>query len=578
MRRLLPLVLLAASIAAAPAVSAEPPVLDQPRHGADAVRALGDALPAVAREHQTTAAELRSRLQRDLSLWVDVDGRLFYVDPAPGEHGDEHGHVEESEPATAGTTAALTESQVLALSSKPDAARTVLLDVDGFGGDYGGSVGSAWDPGYTGGDGVAEPYDRDGRVDTFSAEELADIHSIWQRVAEDFAPFDVNVTTKEPSDPGVIDRSDSSDQVYGTRVAITSTATDCRCGGVAYVGVFDQYGNRYPHSRYQPAFVYNQGAKYAAEAASHEAGHNLGLNHDGAPPEGYYAGHGDWAPIMGVGYYKAISQWSRGEYSGADNLEDDFAVAGSNGAPLRGDDHGTGTSATPLSGVAEGVMETRSDVDDFAFSISAGTEVTVSVTPAGVSPNLDVRATLRTVDGAEVAWADPVVQPSSTDVALGLDAAFSAAVTAGETYVLSVEGVGFGDPLSSGYSDYGSVGAYSVSVTGAGLGAPVFAPAEALGAPSELTASVEGATVRLAWTAGTGAEGYELQRAKQGKGGAWSEWSTLASTTGTAYDDNPGSGTFRYQVRSVRGTATSGWSNEATAPIAKTSNKPQRTR
>ena len=46
------------------------------------------------------------------------------------------------------------------------------------------------------------------------------------------------------------------------------------------------------------------------EAASHEAGHNLGLSHDGTRKTGYYAGHGDWAPIMGVGYYREVSQWS----------------------------------------------------------------------------------------------------------------------------------------------------------------------------------------------------------------------------------------------------------------------------
>ena len=30
----------------------------------------------------------------------------------------------------------------------------------------------------------------------------------------------------------------------------------------------------------------------------------------------YYKGHGGWAPIMGVGYYKAVVQWSKGEYLG----------------------------------------------------------------------------------------------------------------------------------------------------------------------------------------------------------------------------------------------------------------------
>jgi hypothetical protein len=66
--------------------------------------------------------------------------------------------------------------------------------------------------------------------------------------------------------------------------------------------------------------------------ASHEAGHNVGLGHDGTASVGYCQGHGAWAPIMGVGYYRGISQWSKGEYAGANNTEDDHAVIGSHGS------------------------------------------------------------------------------------------------------------------------------------------------------------------------------------------------------------------------------------------------------
>ena len=39
------------------------------------------------------------------------------------------------------------------------------------------------------------PFDTDGTPSTFSASELAVVQDAWQRVAEDYAPFDVDVTT-----------------------------------------------------------------------------------------------------------------------------------------------------------------------------------------------------------------------------------------------------------------------------------------------------------------------------------------------------------------------------------------------
>jgi hypothetical protein len=44
---------------------------------------------------------------------------------------------------------------------------------------------------------------------------------------------------------------------------------------------------------------------------------------------GYYSGtaNGLWAPIMGAGYYCSMTQFSKGEYLNANNLEDDMAVS-----------------------------------------------------------------------------------------------------------------------------------------------------------------------------------------------------------------------------------------------------------
>jgi hypothetical protein len=100
-------------------------------------------------------------------------------------------------------------------------------------------------------------------------------------------------------------------------------------GGVAYVGVFARYSGYY-----SPAFVFarslSNNVKYIWEAVSHEVGHTLGLSHDGVSGgSAYYSGTANklWAPIMGASYYCAVTQWSKGEYAGASNGEDDMAVS-----------------------------------------------------------------------------------------------------------------------------------------------------------------------------------------------------------------------------------------------------------
>ena len=78
---------------------------------------------------------------------------------------------------------------------------------------------------------------------------------------EHYAPFDVDVTLQEPQ-ADAITRSSSTDVTYGTRALITYSTTKCSnrktlyasvcnggCGGVAYVGVFAQFGSRQSRTR-----------------------------------------------------------------------------------------------------------------------------------------------------------------------------------------------------------------------------------------------------------------------------------------------------------------------------------------
>ena len=220
-------------------------------------------------------------------------------------------------------TATSTALGAFLLHSNPGATKCIYLDFNGH-----TTTGTVWLDGAT----IITPaYDIDNNTSSFSATELTNIRQIWERVSEDFLPFNVDVTTEDPGIEG-LRKVGSSDTAWGVRVAIgQNTAPAPGAGGVSHVGVF---GNEY----YGPAFVFsgslnNGDPKSVAEATSHEVGHNLGLNHDGDASQEYYPGHGSgatgWVPLMGVGYYKNLSQWSKGEYTGANNLEDDLAIISS---------------------------------------------------------------------------------------------------------------------------------------------------------------------------------------------------------------------------------------------------------
>lgn len=436
---------------------------------AEPVRAsmLGRADLAAVRERNNLTSTGLSKVVADRQGWVDECGAVFYTEPVRGPQRGGHalhaGHDEVAEdgslssddPPTAG---AAVPSDVLDLSSRPGSARTIYLD---FTGDT--TTGTAWNKTY--GTTITSPaYSINTPVDaTFDDAERAAIHLAWRTVAEDFAPFNVNVTTREPSS-GAIVRSSSSDTTYGARVVITATnavGKRCSCGGVAYVDVFDMVGGGY----YQPAWVFTDGTGLngynVAQTISHEVGHNFGLHHDGTSTSPYYTGAKGWAPLMGASYDKRLSQWSNGQYTGANNTEDDLAIIGG-AAPLLVDDHAdTIAGATGL--VADvpvvGTIGSRSDVDAFAFVASGATRLSVAG-GHGVSDS-DIALTILNEAGAQVAAVNPT---SDTATDSSLHATWTVTLPdASSAYVGLVDGTGFGDPLvSGGYDDYGSLGAYQV--------------------------------------------------------------------------------------------------------------------
>ena len=209
----------------------------------------------------------------------------------------------------------------------------------------------------------------------------------------------------------------------------------------------------------------SHGAKSIAECISHEAGHALGLRHDGksAGSESQrvlrYSGHGSgetgWAPIMGVGYSKNLVQWSKGEYSDANNHEDDLAIIASQ-LPYRPDDFGdTITSAAQLL-LQEGTFLTngiigRTDEKD-VFSIHVGIRIlTVQIEfPNSPSPNLDAHMELLNSKGTVLATSNPSGR---------LACSLSYAIDRSDVYYLRVSGSGKG----TSYTSYSSLGHYSLS-------------------------------------------------------------------------------------------------------------------
>lgn len=344
------------------------------------------------------------------------------------------------------------------LHSRPAATKKIYLDFDGY-----ITTGTQWNIAYNMTTITTPEFTLDG-VAGFNAAELTAIQQVYQRVAEAFSPFDVDVTTE---DPGIeaLRNTGGNDQNWGIRVAIGGSSAGVlgiSAGGVAYIGSFDWNSDT-------PTYVFpdslGRNEKNMADATNHEVGHTLGLLHDGltTPVTEYYTGHGSgptgWAPIMGVGYSKQLVQWSKGEYPSANNQEDDLnIIVTQNGFTYRSDDHGdVEGSATDLvadgSGnvAISGVIERNTDSDWFRF-LGSG-DINLQINNADRGGMLDIQADLYDSTGTLIATSNPVD---------ALNATITANVAVGY-YFLKIDGVGkTANGNDFGYTDYGSLGQFSV--------------------------------------------------------------------------------------------------------------------
>jgi hypothetical protein len=412
-------------------------------------------------------------------------------------------------------------NQTFRLHSNPGAKKVIYLDFDGH--TTSGTSWNSWNNGAMGASFYSPSYDIDGNAANLSDNEKVMIQNIWQRVAADFAAFDVDVTTQAPTSDWLI-KSDSSDVNYGMRVVVTGYGPSSgSAGGIAYIDSFNANSDT-------PCFVYNTSVLGVSEAISHEVGHTLGLSHDGtfdgSTTVGYYTGNSTeldpngWAPIMGLGYYRNMTTWDNGVYYQSNNTgstanygkgADDLAViTGFNGfsyaQDLESDLRQEAAALNIRNGMVGqfGTIQTAVDVDWFRFDILEASDVNLSFEEAIYRAFVDTDdlwggsfdshyASVYDTNGTN-GWNDhatnlnlgSTLYTSSGDVYGQFGARMRISGLAAGSYCLRLDGLGYGDPTLAtgvGYTDYASIGDYLISGTIAASSAPISVPVITLALP-----------------------------------------------------------------------------------------------
>lgn len=315
----------------------------------------------------------------------------------------------------------------------------------------------------------------DGEATNPSARNDA-IRDIWARVAEDYAPFNVNVTTVDPGD--------FSHASHNLRVVVTGESpTSPDEGGLAMKGSFavETLENvvyvftRVRHDSLEETPGSLRELPFIGKVASHEAGHAFGLDEqalwqNGQLVEEFHPGLGAKGPIMGNPRATTRTIWWRGQDK-VGQVQDDMAIIASavNGFGFRPDEMGSSfanpqtlTNYDPVFGAltGSGVISTTSDVDVFRFDWSGGfATIRLDIGTLGQrdTANLDPKLELYR-QNSDIATISPA--PSRTDQLATL--VKQASPGSGQISMDLPAGVYFVKVGSQGA--YGDVGQYVVNV------------------------------------------------------------------------------------------------------------------
>ena len=459
-----------------------------------AVEATDERMSIAADKIGWSLAKAKEAAAKDRDLHVSADNRLFYACKMVAPVGSLPGAASaiQTGPDTStftGTPPTVTATSAFQLHSRPGAAKVLYLDFNGH--TTPANVGG-WKTTPI----VTPAFQLAGTASPTDQLNLNAIRDIWLHVAEDFAPWDIDVTTEQPPTTA-----------RGQRCVIGGSVMNwLGVSGVMGVAHLNSFGgaingnddnnfvfidNNYPTMKPTTSNV-----EVTILCVAHEVGHTLGLQHWGETASGtgqsYTAGHAVAAhagittacPIMGnsglVGWPSAcnLNQWSKGDYPFSNIVQDDVATI-TTFAPKVADDHGnTLGTATVVSGTSltgGGVISDSTDVDLFKITPGVGA-LTLTVTPhlkyRNYNGNLKVGLSLYNASGVAVAGTYSVSSMGST---------LTYNIPTGGTYYIKVNGLGY-DPTkgtsqvptntgvtgtivgtSAGFTNYGSIGRYGLA-------------------------------------------------------------------------------------------------------------------